>query len=293
VYINRAALLPKSDVQNEELHVLYKVCYARVLDSRRKFIEAAQRYNQLSYNPLVHENERMEALKHSLICAILASAGTQRGRMLATLFKDERCQSLPAYDILEKMYLDRIIRGPQLKEFESLLAPHQMATTSDGSSILDRAIVEHNLLAVSKLYKNIKFQQLGILLDISTEKAEKVASQMISQNIISGSIDQIGGYVQFESQIALKTFDRQIQGVCLQVNDIIEQIQKHIPDWQPSVDQMIATSPSSNHVASPSPPKTSNHATSPSPLESPSPLPSTPQPSSSASAAQEEVMDTS
>ena len=30
--------------------------------------------------------------------------GQQRSRMLATLFKDERCQQLPAYGILEKMY---------------------------------------------------------------------------------------------------------------------------------------------------------------------------------------------
>jgi len=31
--------------------------------------------------------------------------GQQRSRMLATLFKDERCQQLPAYGILEKMYV--------------------------------------------------------------------------------------------------------------------------------------------------------------------------------------------
>jgi len=30
--------------------------------------------------------------------------GQQRSRMLATLFKDERCQQLPTYGILEKMY---------------------------------------------------------------------------------------------------------------------------------------------------------------------------------------------
>ena len=30
--------------------------------------------------------------------------GRQRSRMLATLFKDERCQQLPAHEILEKMY---------------------------------------------------------------------------------------------------------------------------------------------------------------------------------------------
>lgn len=55
--------------------IIFKVCYARVLDYRRKFIEAAQRYNELSYKSIVHETERLEALKHALHCTILASAG--------------------------------------------------------------------------------------------------------------------------------------------------------------------------------------------------------------------------
>ena len=52
-----------------------KVCYARVLDYRRKFIEAAQRYIDLSYRTAIHDEERMTALKHALICTMLASAG--------------------------------------------------------------------------------------------------------------------------------------------------------------------------------------------------------------------------
>lgn len=50
--------------------------------------------------------------------------------MLATLFKDERCQQLPAYAILEKMYLDRIIRRSELHEFEALMQTHQKVTSS-------------------------------------------------------------------------------------------------------------------------------------------------------------------
>jgi len=46
-----------------------------VLDYRRKFIEAAQRYNELSYRSIISEEERMAALKNALICTVLASAG--------------------------------------------------------------------------------------------------------------------------------------------------------------------------------------------------------------------------
>ena len=43
----------------------YKVCFARVLDYRRKFIEAAQRYNELSYRNIIHDDDRMTALRNS------------------------------------------------------------------------------------------------------------------------------------------------------------------------------------------------------------------------------------
>ena len=55
--------------------IIYKVCQGRVLDYKRKFIEAASRYNELSYKPLIHEAERITALKNAMICTILASAG--------------------------------------------------------------------------------------------------------------------------------------------------------------------------------------------------------------------------
>ena len=44
------------------------------------------------------------------------------------------------------------------------------ATTADGSSILDRAVIEHNILSASKLYNNISFEELGRLLAIPPAK---------------------------------------------------------------------------------------------------------------------------
>ncbi|KAK6170615.1 hypothetical protein SNE40_018970 [Patella caerulea] len=229
-FINRASLL-QADSQNEELQIHYKACYARVLDYRRKFIEAAQRYNELSYKAIVADEERMTALVNALMCTVLASAGQQRSRMLATLFKDERCQQLQAFNILEKMYLDRIIRGNDLKEFSALLQDHQKAVTADGSTILDRAVIEHNLLSASKLYINISFDELGSLLEIAPSKAEKIASQMITEGRMNGYIDQIDSVVHFESPETLPTWDKQIQSLCFQVNNIMEKISTTAPEW--------------------------------------------------------------
>ncbi|XP_021922329.1 COP9 signalosome complex subunit 4 [Zootermopsis nevadensis] len=229
-YINRASLL-QAESKNEQLQIYYKVCYARVLDYRRKFIEAAQRYNELSYRGIIHEDERMTALRNALICTVLASAGQQRSRMLATLFKDERCQQLPAYSILEKMYLDRIIRRSELQDFGNMLQPHQKASTTDGSTILERAVIEHNLLSASKLYNNITFEELGALLEIPPIKAEKIASQMITEGRMNGYIDQIDSIVHFERREVLPTWDKQIQSLCYQVNQIIEKITNNEPEW--------------------------------------------------------------
>ncbi|XP_022127283.1 COP9 signalosome complex subunit 4 [Pieris rapae] len=229
-FVNRASLL-QAETTNEQLQIYYKVCYARVLDYRRKFIEAAQRYNELSYRNIIHEDERMTCLRNALICTVLASAGQQRSRMLATLFKDERCQQLPAFSILEKMYLDRIIRRSELHEFEALMQTHQKATTPDGSSILDRAVFEHNLLSASKLYNNITFEELGALLETPPSRAERIASQMISEKRMNGHIDQINSIVHFETRDILPQWDKQIQSLCYQVNSLIEKIAAAEPEW--------------------------------------------------------------
>lgn len=100
-----------------------------------------------------------------------------------------------------------------------------------GSTILERAVVEHNLLAASKLYNNIQFTGLGALLEIPQEKAEKIASQMITEGRMTGHIDQIEKIVFFEARECLPYWDKQIQSLCFDVNEIIEKIAVVAPDW--------------------------------------------------------------
>lgn len=85
------------------------------------------------------------------------------------------------------------------------MQPHQKARTIDGSTILDRAVIEHNLLSASKLYNNISFEELGALLEIHPSKAEKIASQMITEGRMNGYIDQIDSIVHFESKFLIFT----------------------------------------------------------------------------------------
>ena len=89
------------------------------------------------------------------------------------------------------MYKEQILRRNELAAPASLM-PHQKAVAGDGRSvILERAVIEHNMVAASKIYDNIAFEQLGVLLEIGAEKAERVAARMVSEARLAGG-DQPG-----------------------------------------------------------------------------------------------------
>ena len=69
----------------------------------------------------------------------------------------------------------------QAESFSQGLKPHQKAVTGDGTTVLEKAVVEHNLAAASRLYNNIYFTELGQLLGVSADQAEGVACRMIAE----------------------------------------------------------------------------------------------------------------
>ena len=222
-FINRAtSLIP--EVTRKDLLIIHKVCSARMQDYWRKFDDAARRYLALAYEPSIHPDEQLTSLRCAINCAILSSGGPTRSRQLASLYKDERSQSLPAFSILEKMHLERIIKPSEVEEFSSLIPTHQKAMLADGWTILDRAVIQHNILSASKLYYNIALEELGALVGVSPEKAEETTAKMISEGRMEGSIDQIAGIVYFKRMNVNVELDRQIQALCYHLNGLVEKI---------------------------------------------------------------------
>ncbi|KAJ0973652.1 hypothetical protein J5N97_015617 [Dioscorea zingiberensis] len=228
-FINKASFLV-SNSPHEVLNLQYKVCYARILDLKRKFLEAALRYYDISQiekrqigDEEIDEDALEQALSAAVTCTILAAAGPQRSRVLATLYKDERCSKLKIYPILQKVYLERILRKPEIDAFAEELKAHQKALLPDNVTVLDRAMIEHNLLSASKLYTNISFEELGTLLGIAPQKAEKIASRMIYEDRMRGSIDQVEAVIHFEDDTEeLQLWDQQIVGLCQALNDVLD-----------------------------------------------------------------------
>ncbi|KAK3030544.1 hypothetical protein RJ639_039574 [Escallonia herrerae] len=217
-FINKASFLV-SNSQHEVLNLQYKVCYARILDLKRKFLEAALRYYDISQiqkrqigDEVIDEDALEQALAAAVTCTILAAAGPQRSRVLATLYK---------------VYLERILRKPEIDAFSEELKGHQKALLPDNFTVLDRAMIEHNLLSASKLYTNISFDELGTLLGIAPNKAEKIASRMIYEDRMRGSIDQVEAVIHFEDDSEeLQQWDQQIVGLCQALNDVLDNMAK-------------------------------------------------------------------
>ena len=70
----------------------------------------------------------------------MAGAGPQRSRSLATLYKDERTHSLPSFSILEKTYMERVIRQTEVSEFAATLRSHHLAKLADNTTVFDRVL---------------------------------------------------------------------------------------------------------------------------------------------------------
>jgi COP9 signalosome complex subunit 4 len=255
-----------SSAEHRSLLLRYKYTYARILDANRKFLQAALRYYELSQlqDSEVDEEELVLLLGRAATCAILSPAGTQKQRILGLLYKDPRLSTLHSMDqfsthsiIVRKMYTNQILllkggvpQGPcdndhhsvsfssrsvLISKFqESLTEHHQQALTADGnSSIVERAFMEHNILAVGKVYSNIFITDLSYILGMAHDPwmTEKLVSMMIVEGRLHASIDQVDGVLTFngdkndvEGASEATAWDDAITNFCIQLNKTSEDI---------------------------------------------------------------------
>ncbi len=198
-YLNRVKNVLR-DVTDHTTQLQFQLSQARILDAQRGFLDASSAYYTVSNEPAVDADERLQMLSAAIICAVLAPAGPAQARTLARLYKDDRAAQVEEFGILEKIFLERLLSPEEVRAFSEKLRPHQLARTADGSTVLDKAVLEHNLLAASRLYENIGTEELGSLLGVEADRAEGYAAQMIEQGRLAGYIDQIARRVVFEGE---------------------------------------------------------------------------------------------
>jgi COP9 signalosome complex subunit 4 len=96
---------------------------------------------------------------------------------------------------------------------------------SDGFTFLEKAIIEHNMLAIGKIYENIRLPELATILMIDERGAEKVAAAMISENRMNGYIDQSVNALFFTQETSSHgILDAEILTVCEAVSNLADSI---------------------------------------------------------------------
>jgi COP9 signalosome complex subunit 4 len=127
------------------------------------------------------------------------------------------------------MYTQQLLRADELNSFEATLAPHQIALTSDGFTVPEKAVIEHNMVAAGKIYDDITFTQLGYILRLDANKAEKVAAKMIGEDRLKASIDQTQGVLLFQNDSeSLSQWDDSINNLCNEVSNSIDYIHQQL-----------------------------------------------------------------
>jgi COP9 signalosome complex subunit 4 len=96
----------------------------------------------------------------------------------------------------------------------------------DGLTIMERGVVEHNMIAVSKIYQSIYVSELALVLGVTPQKTEKIAASMIMDGSLHGSIDQVEGLLEFQSDDSIHTaWDKSIASFCIELNRVTDAIQ--------------------------------------------------------------------
>ncbi|KAJ1965712.1 hypothetical protein GGI12_000573 [Dipsacomyces acuminosporus] len=254
--LNRASvLLP--EIKNADLILTYRLCQARILDSNNNYIEAATAYQNVAQSEKIDMEERLQTMACAINCAVLTSAGPQKMRVLSSLYRDKLASTLPSFSLLEKMFLKQLIGPNELRQFEEGLQLHQRAMLPDGkTTILTRAVREHNMFILSSLYSNIKFENLGRSLGIDADEAEDMCATMIAEGRMKGRIDQIERFITFEgarevkevaAAVSLKRaakqqpppmypreamatkWDQRIAALCQNIEDAVDKLIEHQP----------------------------------------------------------------
>ena len=122
--------------------------------------------------------------------------------------------------------MQRIIKRPDVEKFSENLLDHHKALLASGKTVLETAMIEHNISAISKLYCNLTFQELGDVLQVPAAHAEEYVAQMVQENRIKAILDQRTGIVEFEGENeGLNQWEDQINVLCKSVEEIIRDIQ--------------------------------------------------------------------
>eukprot|EP00494_Astrolonche_serrata_P023803 UN24061 len=152
--INRVRNSVRRTHEQALLWIRFKSAQARLADQHRRYGTAA--YNYLSVLkdaealdvPLEQES-KIQALTNAAVCAILDKHGPSRTSILADICSHYLASSVHCSSILQKITNGEIVAISDQKLFEQNLQKHHLGTMADGRTIVENAMIRHNVSVVS------------------------------------------------------------------------------------------------------------------------------------------------
>lgn len=194
------------------------------LRSREKFAEASKVF----YDRFLRRNEQGDLVR-AVVCALLTEAGPQRAGQLSVLhLTPDSAQLGKLNDVLTKAFRSQVLTSAD----EACLAEH---APDSSPRVVKKAIREHNIHAISRVYNCISVPALGQLLGgIPDDEVIAMVASMASQKRLSAKVDQKTGWVVFrvhESAAALAEWDEKIGYICNGVSFATDRITRRYPQY--------------------------------------------------------------
>ena len=179
--------------KNKELQIQYNYCCGQYFNFNRQFLHSAMRYyaaSSIEPDSSQQSSEMVaDILSKTIDATILAPTGSKKAFLVANLTKDERAKSFPNYKLLQKFAREVLIGKEEVEQFSKGLKTHQNIREKDGFTNVQRVFLEHNILVISKFYRDIKIASLAEKLLVQPSELESLLQNMNKEGKISIEID--------------------------------------------------------------------------------------------------------
>ena len=189
-------------ISDKDLLIQYNYCCGQFYNFNRKFLLSGMRYyaacniESASMSP----ESTAEMLSQAIDVTLLAPTGNKKSFFVANLIKDERAKTFKNYSILQKINKELIVNKEEIDGFISGLKTHQNIREKDGFTNVEKVFLEHNILVISRFYRDIKISSLAAKLKIKRNELESILQNMKIEEKIDVLIDHLTDSILLKSE---------------------------------------------------------------------------------------------
>ena len=153
---------------------------------------------------------------------IMSNNVTQQERLMNFLYQNDKLGMAEYKPIFEKFFNYQIIY------LEDLDALKQKLPQTHKNINITKALFEHNIYSLSRVFTNISFSSLEKFLKMKIDDIMRLCIVMINEGTIKAKIDDNSKFLLFEQEQGVSTdFDEQIKNFCLKTKNLSEYINSH------------------------------------------------------------------